>query len=360
MTRSKTKKLIKRKAQLVLAAERQYWAKHDALVRKFDQNAAIADVTPIESRRLVSRVFGFRDACVLVRFQQLPNCDFQVIDFDAPSKDWAQFVTVPVEHNGEAVELAVGSVLGGGVFIDCAFGFGDSEPIKIPYLQIVQCEYGDNPDLEDAIHDLSVTIAGASAGLQQANQEDVIRLHTDLLAEFNRLLDETASDNSKEEVLQVFLKQNPILLMPNGRIIPKQKLGEDFCTDFVLIDMLDQGPKYTLVEIEKSSHAVFTKSGELRSEVQHAIHQTLQWDVWLQKHSPYLREKLPDFETPKYMVVIGRSTNFTDSNRDFMRAYNRRLNNTEFVTYDDVAKRFADRIEAMRSHFASDNAEPKG
>ena len=146
------------------------------------------------------------------------------------------------------------------------------------------------------------------------------------------------------------------ILMPNGRIIPKQKLGEDFCTDFVLIDMLDQGPKYTLVEIEKSSHAVFTKSGELRSEVQHAIHQTLQWDVWLQKHSQYLREKLPGFETPKYMIVIGRSTNFSDSNRDYMRAYNRRLNNTEFVTYDDVAMRFAERIDAMKSHFAADKS----
>ena len=149
-------------------------------------------------------------------------------------------------------------------------------------------------------------------------------------------------------------------MIPNGKIIPKQKLGEDFCTDFVLIDMLDQGPKYTLVEIEKSAHDVFTKSGELRSEVQHAIHQTYQWDVWLQKHAGYLRDKLPGFETPSYMIVIGRSTGFTEENREFLRAYNRRFNNTHLVTYDDVATSFAERIDAMKAHFntaASNNVD---
>lgn len=297
---------------------------------------------------------------MLTRFEPLPNKGFQVIDVDAPSRDWAKFVTIPLKQSGEIVEFPIGNVFGCGVFINCVLNFGESQRITIPYLQIVQCEYGDNPDLDDAIHDLSITIAGVSAGLQQANQDDVIRLHTELLMEFKQLLHETESDNSREEVLQVFLKEHPILLMPNGRIIPKQKLGEEFCTDFVLIDMLDQGPKYTFVEIEKSSHSVFTKSGELRSEVQHAIHQTMQWDIWLQKHSQYLRDKLPQFETPKYMVVIGRSAKFTESNREYMRAYNRRLNNTEFVTYDDIAKRFADRIEAMKSHFAHANSESKG
>lgn len=278
MTRSKTKKLIKRKAQQVLAAERAYWARHDSLVRNYDKNAAIAGVLPIEPRCLVSRVFGFRDACILARFPRLPGYGFEVIDIDTPSKDYRQFVRIPVEHNGEIVELPIGHAFGiGGILIDCMIGFGDSSRYRIPYLQTVVCEYGDNPDLEDAIHDLSITIAGAIAGPRPTTEKDVIQLHSELLARFTDLLDQTAKDSSKEEVLQVFLKENPILLIPNGKIIPKQKLGEDFCTDFVLIDMLDQGPKYTLVEIEKSAHDVFTKSSELRSEVQHAIHQTCQW-----------------------------------------------------------------------------------
>jgi antiviral defense system Shedu protein SduA len=354
MTRSKTQKLIKRKAQQVLAAERQYWARHDSLLRTFGENAAIAGVDPIESRRLISRVFGFRDACVLVRFQGLANYGFQVIDIDAPSAKWQEFVRIPVEYDGEIVEIRTGRVLGiGGIFVNCSVRFGDSGPYEIPYLQMLKCEYHDNADLEDAIHDLSVTIAGALAGRGRTTEQDVIRLHEQLLSRFTHLLDQTAAEKAKEEILQVFLKENPLLLIPNGRVIPKQKLGEDFCTDFVLIDMLDQGPKYTLVEIEKSSHEVFTKKGELRSEVQHAIHQTLQWDVWLQKHSSYLRAKLPGFETPNYIIIIGRSTDFTDENREFLRAYNRRLNNTQLITYDDVVRSFADRIEAMKSRFTS-------
>ena len=122
--------------------------------------------------------------------------------------------------------------------------------------------------------------------------------------------------------------------------------------------MLDQGRRYTLVEIEKSPHQVFTKNGELRSEVHHAIHQTCQWDVWLQTHSAYIREKLPGFESPQYMIVIGRSSEFTDENRTYLRAYNRKLNDTTLITYDDLAKMFEDRVSSMKKHLNTSETAP--
>ena len=312
----------------------------------------ITGIEPVKAKDLVSRVFGFRDACVLVRFKRVPNSDFQVLEIDAPSSQWQDYVRIPVQSNGDTIEIAAGRIFGlGGIVVNCSVKFADSGPYQIPYLQTVKCEYDDNPELDDAIHDLSVTIAGALAHHQPISNQDVIGGLEQLLRDFRKLLDQTASDNSKEEVLQAFLKEHPILLVPNGQLIPKQKLGEDFCTDFVLIDMLDQGPRYTLVEIEKSSHELFTKSGEFRSEVQHAIHQTCQWDIWLQKHSSYLRDKLRGFETPQYTIVIGRSTKLTPEHREYLRAYNRRLNNTQLITYDDVATSFEDRIRAIREHF---------
>ena len=74
MSKSKNRKLIKRKAQRVLAAEREYWARHDRLLHTFEANAKIAGIEPIETRDLVSWVFGFRDACVLVRFRRVSTC----------------------------------------------------------------------------------------------------------------------------------------------------------------------------------------------------------------------------------------------------------------------------------------------
>ena len=64
------------------------------------------------------------------------------------------------------------------------------------------------------------------------------------------------NDSQKEEELQVFIKENPMMLHPTAELIPKKKLGEDFITDFVLVTPNDQGPTYTLVEIEKSSHPI--------------------------------------------------------------------------------------------------------
>ncbi|MBN1910279.1 MAG: DUF4263 domain-containing protein [Pirellulales bacterium] len=358
MTKSKTKKLIERKARRVLDAERQYWARHDRLLRTFGRNAEIVGIQRIEPKDLISWVFGFRDACILVRFKRVANCDFRVIDIDAPSSKWSTFVRIPVESDGKIVEIGHGLFFGiGSLAIDCEIVSSDRS-VQIPYLQTLKCEYGENPELEDAIHDLSITIAGALVHDHPTTNQDVIGQLEQLLTEFRHLLDQTAADDSKEEVLQNHLKEHPLLLIPNGQIIPKQKLGEDFCTDFVLIDMLDQGPKYTLVEIEKSSHRLFTTSGQLRSEVQHAIHQTCQWDVWLQKHAGYLREKLPGFESPQYMIVIGRSTGFTETDREYLRAYNRRLTSTQLLTYDDVAKMFEDRISALKQHFAP-NSTPR-
>lgn len=348
MKRTKTQKLIHRKARKVLSAQQQLWAKKGRILQTFQENAKIAGIPAIEYGGLSVRVFGFRDACILVRFKGIADKRFDVFDIDAPLSNWRDHVRIPLLANGKVTEVLHGRACGLGTWIDCMMN-----GYHIPYLESLICKYGEEPELEDSIHDLSITIAGAlahvrTAGAQPPDAQDVIGSLESLHAQFIELLDQTAEDNSKEEILQVFLKENPLLMIPNGQAIPKQKLGEDFCTDFVLIDMLDQGRQYTLVEIEKSSHHVFTKNGELRSQVQHAVHQTCQWDVWLQTHSAYIREKLPGFESPQYMIVIGRSTEFTDENRTYLRAYNRKLNDTTLLTYDDLAKRFEDRVSAMK------------
>jgi hypothetical protein len=179
------------------------------------------------------------------------------------------------------------------------------------------------------------------------SQETISKLEA-LASEFEELLE----DEIREEDLQRFLKDNSFVLHQSAEGIPKQKLGEDFVTDFVLVATTTQGPNYFLVELERADYSVLTKDLSLASPVTQAIKQTRDWDVWLEKSKAYIQNKLPGFETPHYIVVIGRSNNFDDSQRSYMRSYNREWKNLELLTYDDVLYRFRATIEKLKSTVA--------
>lgn len=152
----------------------------------------------------------------------------------------------------------------------------------------------------------------------------------------------------KEEQLQAFLKAHPFVIHPSARVIAKRKLGEDFVTDFVVASTTSAGTHYTLVEIEKQSLPILTRDGSLSHYTRHAFKQTREWDAWLESHKTYLRSKLPGFETPRYLIVIGRSIDLTTSQKLLLRSYNREFATTELLTYDDLVIRLETTIENLR------------
>ena len=154
--------------------------------------------------------------------------------------------------------------------------------------------------------------------------------------------------SSREEEIQNFLKKNPILIQPCTQIIPKQKLGEDFITDFVLVNMLDQGVIYTLVEIEKPTMKVLTKRGEFSAEFKHAEKQILDWKIWIQDNSDYLQRKLKDFRDPKYLIIGGRSKNLSEDEKRRIRVWNKNQKDTEFLTYDDILERAKELLKSLQ------------
>lgn len=79
-----------------------------------------------------------------------------------------------------------------------------------------------------------------------------------------------------------------------------------------------------------------------------AIKQTREWDIWLEKNKAYLQNKLPGFETPQYMVVIGRGHEFDEKQKSYLRSYNRGWKSLELLTYDDVLVRFKGLIAQLR------------
>jgi len=175
--------------------------------------------------------------------------------------------------------------------------------------------------------------------------ETTIERLEQIAEEFDNLLEK----HGKEEELQVFLQDHPFVLHPTADQIPKMKLGEDFVTDFVLVAPNNQGPNYILVELERASHPVLNKDYSLTSKVNHALKQTREWDVWLEKNKAYVQNKLQGFETPLYMVVIGRGHEFDEKQKEYLRSYNRGLNNTELLTYDDIKVRYNNMITKLKT-----------
>jgi hypothetical protein len=231
--------------------------------------------------------------------------------------------------------------------------------VQIQYAEFSHMRYGDPinlPALERAILDFQLTILGlqtTTAPVQVGAPERLSGETTiERLKEIARQFRELLNGDLQEEILQQFLKEHPFVLHQSAESIPKQRLGEDFVTDFVLVASTTQGPTYTLVELERTSHTVLTRDFSLASPVTHAIKQTRDWDVWLEKNKAYVQNKLTGFETPRYMVVIGRSADFTDDQKAYMRSYNREFSNTEILTYDDVLARFEATIQRLQSTVA--------
>jgi hypothetical protein len=63
-------------------------------------------------------------------------------------------------------------------------------------------------------------------------------------------------DETRKEDIQKFLKTNSFVLHQSAVAISKQKLGEDFVTDFVLVATTTQRPSYFLVVLERAAHQV--------------------------------------------------------------------------------------------------------
>lgn len=157
--------------------------------------------------------------------------------------------------------------------------------------------------------------------------------YTALLMEFKTLLD---SKPEREEVLQVFLRDHPFLLCPTQtKMWPKLALGAKK-TDFVFQDAsLD----YLLVELEKSTHALFRNDGHPNAELNVARGQITDWKRYLEDNLRTVQDELGltgISANPRSLVVIGRSHLLSSENRRKLRAMENEHPKLRVMTYDDV------------------------
>lgn len=157
--------------------------------------------------------------------------------------------------------------------------------------------------------------------------------YASLMKEFRVLLD---SKPDREEILQKFLRDHPILLCPTyTRMWPKLPFGSKI-SDFVFRDATSD---YLLVELERSTHELFRNDGHPRDELNVARGQITDWKRYIEDN---LRTVQYEFgltgitSNPRGLIVIGRSSSLTSENRRKLRAMESEHPKLRLMTYDDV------------------------
>ena len=160
--------------------------------------------------------------------------------------------------------------------------------------------------------------------------EATIRLTLNDLMMFEAMLDQELP----EESYQSFLRDHPVFLDPlAAEMVPKQKLGLEQVTDFALRRLDD---RWTLVEIEKPRDRVFTANRDFSASFTHAFGQVIDFQRWVEEHGEYARNLMPGIASPRGLLVIGRSTTFSDEDKSKLRRFVENSRTIDVLTYDDV------------------------
>ena len=159
------------------------------------------------------------------------------------------------------------------------------------------------------------------------------RQYATLLGAFKSLLD---SKPDREQVLQAFLQENPVLLCPTHvRMWPKLPLGATV-TDFVF---RDANRDYLLVELERSTLALFRQDGHATADLTHAHGQIIDWKRYLEDNLATVQRELGlegITPNPNGLLVIGRSHTLTPRDRRKLQTMASESPKLRVMTYDDV------------------------
>jgi len=141
------------------------------------------------------------------------------------------------------------------------------------------------------------------------------------------------SENPDEAALQTLIARHPVLLAHllrggHGRwVLPQVRFGSEFVADFLIAEKDSLGFHWQAVELESPRHLLFTKKGDPRSELTHALRQIRDWRTWIGANRSYAvrpREAnglgLIDIE-PELpgLVLMGRRRDQADSDSALRR-----------------------------------------
>lgn len=186
--------------------------------------------------------------------------------------------------------------------------------------------YGETQLLKDIIQDKIKRYDRAHLLLSNLN-EAIQKLE-------NILEQEVRNEND----IQKCISEYPILFGTEYvEVMPKHKLGSEYETDYVL---KRNNGLYDVIELEASTHKLYTKDGNPTSNLTHAEQQIYDWLEWIEHNNSYARETLKEFYTPTGYIIIGRSKDLSEKDRVRLRRRNIILKNSLLIlTYDDLLER---------------------
>lgn len=145
-------------------------------------------------------------------------------------------------------------------------------------------------------------------------------------------------DRRNENALQRCLTRHPVLFGPDyAEVLPKHRLGGDYELDYALRRASGQ---VDLVEIEASTHKLFTQKGHVTAPLAQAEQQVMDWLAWLEKYGGLARRDLPELQRPAGYIVIGLDRHLDDQGLDRLRQRNAIFSGALTVmTYDGLLRR---------------------
>jgi hypothetical protein len=152
--------------------------------------------------------------------------------------------------------------------------------------------------------------------------------------EFCRLL---SNSSTLEKDLHRYIRSNPAILDCHfASLFSEVPIGR-YRADLVLqYEQTDK--RIVLIELERHSHHIFTRSNRLQNKITHASQQVEDWIGEIRAGASNIPNWLKTSYTAEGAVVIGRSSHLTQEQKDLLFTINsNRL--VKIITYDDLLER---------------------
>lgn len=195
--------------------------------------------------------------------------------------------------------------------------------------------------------------------LVQAKSEDVNNLYASVKHAKNvkasQELDQLLSDSPKELKLQEWIQNNTwVFGVEYINFFETSKIGIHSDSDFI-VESLDGYAD--LIELKKSEFKLFNYDGSHKNyyptaELSQAVGQSIEYLKVMEDHRHILKDQDNILVLkPRIKIVIGRSSQMNDKQKEALRLLNDSLHNIEVMTYDEIKAR-ADKLNQHYSQLS--------